>query len=70
MKCPVTVDLLKDELLTAAEVAALTKSPIGTIRVFTSRGRIPRAAIVRIGRKVLYTRSGIERWLAQEQVAA
>lgn len=61
------VDLSTDKFLTASEIAGLLKSTTASVRVMTSKGRIPRSAIIKIGRKILYSQKGIESWLAQEQ---
>lgn len=58
------IDLSNDVLWTADELAATLKSTTPSIRVMTSKRVIPSEAVVRIGRKVLYSRHGIEKWLS------
>jgi DNA-binding transcriptional MerR regulator len=60
-----------DELLAAAEVAALTPAPQSTVRYWRHIGSVP--ASFRIGRRVVYRRDDVEQWLTrlrQEQARA
>lgn len=50
-----------DEILTTAEVSALTKIPVGTLRYFRYAGTGPESS--RLGRHVKYRRADIEKWL-------
>lgn len=50
-----------DELLTTHEVAALLKTPASTVRYWRSQGTGPTG--FRVGRRTLYARADVERWL-------
>lgn len=50
------------ELMTAPEVAPMLRSSLRHVRELTARGDLP---CVRLGRKVLYPRDAIERYLAE-----
>lgn len=52
-----------DELLTTAEVAALTRAPQSTVRYWRHMGCGP--ASFRIGRRVVYRRRDVEQWLTR-----
>jgi predicted DNA-binding transcriptional regulator AlpA len=56
-----------DDLLTTAEVAALTRAPVSTVRYWRYLGTGPRG--FRIGRRVLYRREEVLRWLAVQEAA-
>jgi excisionase family DNA binding protein len=56
-----------DDLLTTAEVAAVTRAPVSTVRYWRHLGRGPRG--FRIGRRVLYRREEVLRWLAEQENA-
>lgn len=53
------------DLLTVAEVAALLRKPAGTLRYWRSVDRGPRSS--RIGSTVVYRRSDVEAWLAEQE---
>jgi excisionase family DNA binding protein len=55
------------DLLTTAEVAALLRSPVSTVRYWRHVGLGP--ASVRVGRRVLYRRSDVTDWLRELRVA-
>lgn len=57
-----------DELLTTADLAAITRSPASTVRYWRYLGTGPRG--FRIGRRVLYRRSEVMRWLAELEAEA
>ncbi|WP_082976153.1 AlpA family transcriptional regulator [Mycobacterium sp. 1165196.3] len=50
-----------DEILTTAEVSAITKIPAGTLRYFRYAGTGPQS--FRLGRQVKYRRADVEKWL-------
>lgn len=49
------------ELLTTAEVAAMSRAPVETVRYWRWRGEGPPS--FKVGRRVLYDRAAVERWL-------
>lgn len=53
-----------DELLTMAEVAALVRVPIATLRYWRHLGTGPRG--FRIGRSVRYWRTEVALWLEEQ----
>ena len=55
---------LPDPLYRAAEAAALLKSNARTLERWRSTGTGP--SFVKVGRRVAYRRSDLERWLAQQ----
>jgi predicted DNA-binding transcriptional regulator AlpA len=57
--------LPEDDLLTTDDVAALTRSPASTVRYWRHTGVGPRG--FRIGRRVLYRRGEVLRWLAEQE---
>lgn len=52
-----------DALLTTAEVAALVRRPVGTIRQWRHNGRGPKG--FRLAGSVVYRRSAVEAWIRQ-----
>lgn len=50
-----------EELLTTAEVAALARAPISTVRYWRHLGTGP--ASFRLGRRVVYRRADVRKWL-------
>jgi predicted DNA-binding transcriptional regulator AlpA len=56
-----------DELLTTSEVGALTRAPDSTVRYWRHLGIGPRG--FRIGRRVVYRRAEVLRWLAEQEAA-
>lgn len=52
-----------DEHLVTAEVAAITRAPVETVRYWRHVGKGPRS--FKVGRRVLYRRSDVEAWLEQ-----
>lgn len=52
---------MEDELLTTAEVAALARAPISTVRYWRHIGFGP--VSFRLGRRVLYRRCNVSQWL-------
>jgi excisionase family DNA binding protein len=57
-------DAVDDRLLTAEEVAALLRVTWSWVYAETRRDGLPH---LRLGRYVLYRRSGIERWLEERE---
>ncbi len=53
------------QLLTLAEVAAVLRTPVATLRYWRHLGVGPEG--FRLGRRVMYRREEIDRWLAQQQ---
>lgn len=53
-----------DELLTIAEVAAIVRAPVATLRYWRHLGTGPRS--FRVGRGVRYWRTEVTRWLQQQ----
>jgi excisionase family DNA binding protein len=53
--------------MTTGEVAELVRAPAETVRYWRHVGRGPRS--FKIGRKVLYARSDVERWIADAREA-
>ncbi len=56
-----------DELLTTAEVAAITRAPASTVRYWRHLGTGP--ASFRVGRRVVYRRGDVAQWLRDQQAA-
>ncbi len=56
-----------DELLTLAEVADLLRTPAATLRYWRHLGVGPPS--FRLGRRVLYRRTELERWVAKRHDA-
>jgi len=54
-----------DDLLTTAEVAAITRTPASTLRYWRHIRTGPRS--FRVGRRVVYRRSTVERWLVEQE---
>ena len=55
------------ELLTLVEVATVLRTPVATLRYWRHLGVGPDG--FRLGRRVVYRREDINRWLAQQQQA-
>jgi excisionase family DNA binding protein len=55
------------ELLTSPETAAMLRVPVRTLYVWAGAGTGPTA--YRVGRRKLYRRDDVERWLEQRVVA-
>lgn len=53
----------EDELLTTAEVAAILRRPVGTIRQWRHRSYGPKG--FRLGGNVVYRRSVIDAWIRE-----
>lgn len=49
------------DLLTVAEVSAITRTPEATLRWFRHVGKGPRSA--KLGRRVVYRRADVEAWI-------
>lgn len=63
---------MTDELLTASEVADLLRVPLGTLYMWRSLGRDKNGLPLgpdsfKVGARVLYERSEVERWLAAQR---
>ena len=52
-----------DDFLTTAELAALVRTSPDTVRYWRHVRKGPRS--MKVGRRVLYARSDVERWLAE-----
>lgn len=66
MTTPVA-DRASDDLLTTADVAAVTRAPISTVRYWRHMGQGP--ASFRLGRRVVYRRGEVTRWLREMEHA-
>jgi predicted DNA-binding transcriptional regulator AlpA len=55
------------ELLTTAEVALMTRAPESTVRYWRHLGTGPRS--FRLGRRVVYRRHEVERWLREHETS-
>ncbi len=55
------------ELLTLAEAAAVLRTPVATLRYWRHLGVGPDD--FRLGRRVVYRREDVNRWLAEQQEA-
>lgn len=58
---------MREEYMTTAEVAAVCRTPAETVRYWRHVGKGPKS--FKLGRRVLYARSSVEAWLAEEQAA-
>jgi predicted DNA-binding transcriptional regulator AlpA len=56
-------DVEDDDLLTTAEVVAITRAPASTVRYWRHVGTGPRS--FRLGRRVVYRRRDVLAWIAQ-----
>jgi predicted DNA-binding transcriptional regulator AlpA len=52
-----------DSLLTIAEVAAITRAPIASVRAWRAAGTGPRSC--RIGRRVVYRETDVADWISE-----
>jgi excisionase family DNA binding protein len=53
------------DLLTIAEVAAITRAPISTVRYWRHLGTGPSS--FRLGRRVVFRRADLDRWMAERE---
>lgn len=58
---------MDDEIIGTDEVSAMTKIPKGTLRYFRSTNQGP--ASFALGRRVVYRRSEVERWISEQEQA-
>lgn len=58
-----------DEFLTTREVASLYRLPEGTLRYYRQRGIGP-ASFKLGGRRIMYRRSEVDRWIAEQEAAS
>jgi len=56
-----------DDLLTTAEVALITRTPVSTVRYWRHVGVGPDS--FRVGRRVVYRRQAVTDWLLQQEAA-
>ncbi len=56
-----------DDLLTTTEVALITRAPVSTVRYWRHLGTGPSS--FRVGRRVVYRRGDVARWLTERQEA-
>jgi excisionase family DNA binding protein len=56
-----------NDFMTTAEVAGLTRAPESTVRYWRHCGTGPRS--FRLGRRVLYRRGDVDRWIADHEQA-
>jgi predicted DNA-binding transcriptional regulator AlpA len=59
------VPKVDDDLLTIAEVAAIVRAPVATLRYWRHLGTGPRS--FRVGRGVRYWRTDVSAWLEHQQ---
>jgi predicted DNA-binding transcriptional regulator AlpA len=59
------VPKIDDDLLTMAEVAAIVRAPVATLRYWRHLGTGPRS--FRVGRGVRYWRTDVNLWLEQQK---
>ncbi len=59
---------VNDELLTIAEVAAIVRAPIATLRYWRHLGHGPRS--FRLGRRVLYRVGDLQAWIDTQASAS
>jgi predicted DNA-binding transcriptional regulator AlpA len=59
--------MIDDEFLTVPEVSALTRIPVGTLYNYRSAGIGPPS--FRRGNKLLYRRSSVLAWMAEQEAA-
>lgn len=62
------MDQRSTELLTEAEAAEMLRSSVPTLRRWRRLGTGP--AAIKSGRKVLYRRVTLDRWLAEQETAS
>ncbi|OWL97001.1 DNA-binding protein [Mycolicibacterium peregrinum] len=58
---------MEDEILGTEAVSAITNIPKGTLRYFRSTNQGP--ASFTLGKRVMYRRSEVERWIAEQEKA-
>lgn len=58
---------MDDEIIGTPVVSQMTGIPVGTLRYFRSTNQGP--ASFALGRRVVYRRSEIERWIAEQEQA-
>lgn len=56
-----------DQLLTITEVAAMLRLPVATLRYWRHLGIGPHS--FRLGRRVVYRRTEVERWIRAQEAA-
>ncbi|MCT7291999.1 helix-turn-helix domain-containing protein [Rhodococcus sp. PAE-6] len=56
-----------EEILLTSQVASMTRNPEATLRYWRHIGRGP--ASFKLGRRVVYRRSEVERWMAEQEAA-
>jgi predicted DNA-binding transcriptional regulator AlpA len=60
--------MTEDELLVPAEVSEMLRTPVKTLAYWRAEGRGP--AHIPIGRRVLYRRSTVLAWVAEQEAGA
>ncbi len=58
---------MPDEIIGTAEVSGMTRLPDGTLRYYRHTGIGPSS--FKLGRRVVYRRSEVERWIAEQESA-
>ncbi|MEJ7649408.1 MAG: helix-turn-helix domain-containing protein [Nakamurella sp.] len=58
---------MEDSILVPAEVAEMTRLPLGTLRYMRHCGTGPRS--FKLGRRVLYRQGDVEAWIASQYQA-
>jgi excisionase family DNA binding protein len=64
---PTGASRVVSDLMTLLEVAAYLRVPVATLRYWRHLGRGP--AGFRLGRRVMYRREDVERWIGERQQA-
>lgn len=58
---------MDDEIIGTPAVSKMTGLPVGTLRYFRSTNQGP--ASFSLGKRVVYRRSEVERWIAEQEAA-
>ena len=58
---------MDDEIIGTPAVSKMTGLPVGTLRYFRSTNQGP--ASFALGKRVVYRRSEVERWIAEQEAA-
>ncbi len=60
----------RKRLLNVRELSDYISMPVTTIYTYVSLGKLPAAAIVRIGRALRFEKTGIDAWINDQKKAA
>ena len=64
---PINAPISATDLMTLAETAAYLRTPVATLRYWRHLGEGP--AGFRLGRRVVYRRGDVDRWISARQEA-